>query len=64
MPLASGGSPVVLFEDAWNTRAGFDMSFAPEEGPEAVNAERIVVQSGAPADAVTIRATFWVEELG
>lgn len=61
---ATGGSPVVLFEDVWNTRAGFDMAFAPEEAPEAVNAERIVVQSSAPADAVTIRATLWVEELG
>jgi len=61
---ATGGTPVVLFEDAWNTRAGFDMAFAPEEAFMAVNAERVVVQSAAPADAVTIRATLWVEELG
>lgn len=61
---ATAGTPVVLFEDAWNTRAGLDMAFAPEEAPEAVNAERLVIQSSAPADAVTIRATVWVEELG
>lgn len=61
---ATGGSPVILFEDSWNTRAGYDMPFAPEESPEAVNAERIVLQSSAPADAVTIRATLWIEEMG
>lgn len=61
---ATGGTPVVLVEDAWNTRAGCDIAFAPEECPEAVNGERLVIQSTAPADAVTIRATVWVEELG
>lgn len=61
---ATGGSPVTLLEDAFNTRAGYDMAFAPEEGPEAVNAERIVVTCSAPADAVTFRATIWVEENG
>lgn len=62
--VASAGSPINLVEDAWNTRTGYDMAFAPEEAPEAVNGERICVRSAAPADAVTIRATFWVEELG
>jgi hypothetical protein len=61
---ATGGSPVILFEDAMNIRAGYDMGFSPEERFEAVNGERIVVQCSAPADAVTIRATLWVEELG
>lgn len=61
---ATGGTPVTLFEDVWNTRVGFDIPFAPEEAPEAVNGERIVVASSAPADAVTIRGTLWVEELG
>lgn len=62
--VASGGTPVTLIEDAWNTRAGLDLAFAPEETPEAVNGERLVVTSSAPADAVTIRATIWVEERG
>lgn len=62
--IASTGTPVNLVEDAWNTRSGYDMAFAPEEAPEAVNGERLVVRSAAPADAVTIRATFWIEELG
>lgn len=61
--IASTGTPVLPLEDAWNTRAGYDMSFSPEEAPEAVNAERLVVRSAAPADAVTIRATAWVMEL-
>jgi hypothetical protein len=61
---ATGGSPLVLFEDAMNIRAGYDMAFAPEEAPESVNGTRFVVQCSAPADAVTFRATFWIEELG
>lgn len=62
--VASGGTPVQLLSDAWNTRAGYDMAFAPEEAPMAVNGERLVINSTAPADAITIRATVWVEEQG
>jgi hypothetical protein len=62
--IASTGSPINLIEDTWNTRAGADIAFAPEECPEAVNGERLVIRSSAPNDAVTIRATFWIEELG
>lgn len=61
--IASAGTAVNLVEDAWNTRAGYDMAFAPEEAPECINGVLLVVRSGAPADAVTIRATFWVEEI-
>ena len=61
--VATGGTPVTILEDAWNTRAGYDIAFSPEERPHAVNGNRIVVRSGAPADAVTIRATAWVEEI-
>lgn len=61
--IATAGSPVVVVEDAWNTRSGCDLAFSPEEGPEAVNGERLVVASGATADAVTIRGTAWVLEL-
>lgn len=62
--IASTGTPVNLVEDAWNTRAGRDLALSPEESPWAVNGERIVVRSSAPADAVTIRATFFIEEEG
>lgn len=61
--IASAGTAVNLVEDAWNTRAGFDLAFAPEEAPECINGVLLVVRSAAPADAVTIRATFWVEEV-
>ena len=61
--IASSGTAVNLAEDAWNTRAGYDMAFAPEEAPEALNGTLLVVRSGAPTDAVTIRATFWIEEM-
>ena len=61
--IASLGTAVNLVEDVWNTRAGYDMAFAPEEGPMCINGTLLVVRSGAPADAVTIRGTVWVEEL-
>ena len=61
--IASAGTAVNLVEDAWNTRAGYDMAFAPEEAPESINANLLVVRSSAPADAITIRGTVWVEEL-
>lgn len=61
---ATGGTPVTMLEDVWNTRAGYDMAFAPEECIEATNGERLVVASTAPTDAVTIRATAWLMELG
>ncbi len=61
--IASAGTAVNLIEDAWNTRAGYDMAFAPEEAPECINGVLLVVRSSAPADAITIRATFWVEEV-
>lgn len=61
--IASAGTGVNLVEDAWNTRAGRDLALAPEEAPCCINGELLVVRSAAPADAVTIRATFWFEEL-
>lgn len=61
--IASTGTTVIPLEDAWNTRAGYDMAFAPEEAPECINGELLVVRSSAPADAITIRGTAWVEEL-
>ena len=62
--VATGGTPITLMTDAWNTRAGYDMAFAPEECIGSVNGTRLVVTSGAPADAVTIRLTAWIEEVG
>jgi len=61
--IASTGTPINLIEDAWNTRAGCDIAFAPEEAPETINGSLLVVRSAAPTDAVTIRATFWLQEL-
>lgn len=61
--IASAGTAVNLVEDAWNTRSGYDMAFAPEEAPECINGVLLVVRSSAPADAVTIRGTIWVEEM-
>lgn len=63
--VATGGTPITIVQDAWNTRAGLDMAFAPEEAPGITGGGRLVVTCPvAPADAVTIRATAWVEEMG
>ncbi len=66
--IATAGTEVKLVETAWNTRAGLDLAFAPEECPEVgatgATLDRLLVRSAAPTDAVTIRATCWVEELG
>lgn len=62
--VATGGSPVTLGEDALNIRAGYDIPFAPEEVPEAVNGERLVFTCSAPADAITFDLTAWVRERG
>lgn len=61
---ATGGSPVTAPCDAWNTRAGYDYAPTPEEYVWAVNGERLVVASSAPADAVTIRGYANVIEGG
>lgn len=61
---ATGGTPVVLFEDVMNTRQGYDMPFSPEEEIGCAGGGRLVVQVSAPADAVTFRATAWVRERG
>jgi len=60
---ATTGTPVNLVEAAWNTRAGLDLAFAPEEAPSCINGLLLVIRSAAPADAVTIRATFWLAEI-
>lgn len=62
--VATGGSPITVFDDVMNIRAGYDMAFAPDECPEAVNGERLVVTCSAPADAVTFSGTAWVKERG
>jgi hypothetical protein len=61
--IASAGTTVTPFEDVWNTRIGFDHAFSPEECPESINGERTVIRSTAPADAITIRGTVWVQEM-
>lgn len=61
--VATTGTPVNLVEAAWNTRAGLDLAFSPEEAPVCINGVLLCVRSSAPADAVTIRATFWLAEI-
>jgi hypothetical protein len=61
--IASAGSPLTQFDTAMNIRAGLDVPFAPDEAPVILGGERMVVRIGAPTDAVTFRATFWIKEM-
>jgi hypothetical protein len=63
--IASGGTAETFGDMAWNTRAGVDIPFSGEEAFQSSAAERVVIRCPvAPADAVTIRGTVWVMELG
>ena len=69
--IASAGTAVNLVEDAWNTRAGCDIAFAPEESPEVQRIRRALERaSGHRERAAQIlgisRVTLWrrMRELG
>lgn len=64
--VATGGTEVMLVHGVWNTRAGLDLAFAPEERPKVDASggteDRLLVRDGGGADAITVRATVWVIE--
>lgn len=61
--VASTGTALTAVEVAFNSRAGLDLPFAPDEGPRCLASERMVVRVAAPADAITFVATAHVAEL-
>lgn len=63
--VVGGGSTVNLFADGWNVRMGYQMIWAPETRPGCTASQtRLVVRLvGAPADAVSMSGTLWVEEI-
>lgn len=62
--VATGGSPVTEWADAFNIRGGH--VWLPEEFDHLLflASARIVVRVSAPADALTISGTLMVEEFG
>jgi hypothetical protein len=64
--VAVTGTTFTLIDLAFNSRAGLDLALAPNEQPMITgnaSTERLVVRIGAPADAITFRATFWLREM-
>lgn len=62
--VATGGSPVTIYADAWNVQAGWWYAPAEAEMPIVDVSSRVVVRITAPVDAITFNATVVFEELG
>lgn len=62
---ANTGSTVTLFADSINVRIPYQQYFTPETCPQANqgNTTIVVRLEAAPADAVSMSGTLWVEEL-
>lgn len=62
--IASAGSGVVLHEDSFNVRAGYLNWWPPDCCPRASQANTTIVVrlNSAPADAITLSGTLYVEE--
>lgn len=61
--LASGGTPVTVFDDAWNLKEPYDIVFAPDESPYvSENDGYCVLRLGARSAAITVRATVVIEQ--
>ena len=61
---ASAGTTHTLHTDTFNVRAGYQLWFPPECCPMASQADTtIVVRITAPADALTMSGTLYVEEV-
>lgn len=62
--VASSGTEAVLFSDVWNTQAGYQVWFPEGAQPQGSQANTLVtVRVTAPADAVTLSATVFVQEI-
>ena len=63
--IASTGSPVTLHADAWNVQSGYPLMLPDQlKWPCTAGQTRIVVRVTAPADAITMSGTLYVEEEG
>jgi len=64
--IASGGTSVILDEDAFNVRVPYINWWPPGTEPEATQADTTLVVrlNSAPADAITLSGTLYVSEGG
>lgn len=63
--VATTGTTTEVHADAFNVRAGYQMIWTPEMRPQVGQGNTsLVVRITAPADAITMNATLYVEELG
>jgi hypothetical protein len=63
--VASSGTAVTLFTDAWNVRAGYTQWFPEGAEPSASQTNTLLcVRMTAPADSITMSGTLFVRELG
>lgn len=62
--LAQDGTGGTVFSDAWNVADSWQYAPAFEEMPILEKAQRLVVRTSAPADAITMYATLVFEEIG
>lgn len=61
--VANTGTSVTLHTDTFNVRAGYQLWWTPETTPRATQANTtVVVRITAPADALTMSATLYVQE--
>lgn len=61
--VATTGTSVTLHTDTFNVRSGYQLWWTPEATPRATQANTtIVVRITAPADALTMSATLYVQE--
>lgn len=60
---ASTGTPVAMAVQGWNIRIPLDVLYPPEQTIVARTTERLCFRVSAPADAITVNASFLVEQL-
>lgn len=63
--IANTGTAVILHSDNFNVRAGYQMMWPDDMAPRATQANTSIVArlTRAPADAITLSGTLYVEEL-
>lgn len=60
--IASAGTTTTYLGGGWNVQGGAEKWWTPETRPVLRNAERGVLRMSAPADAITLSGTLYIEE--
>ncbi len=60
---STGGTEVVLWNSAWNVRAGYINWFPEGIRPASINGSLLLLKQSLPADSVTLSGTLYVREL-